>query len=320
MKRAWISACCALSVFLAGSAAPGTPLFVSAAETETAMVFSNGFGAEETADQKENTDSEETSFTGVSSAFSEGGGGASGLGMSRADTMEVFGIKEYIFSPVKKNAWLLEDTVLKADPYEEAEDIMELKKLEEVKIRGVNSCPYWEVRAGRTKGYVRASALTTTAATIREMTEDRSVLQDQLAMKTRAENEARAISRQKLTDDKKVELWRKSLASQTRSYYWDGPVLSKSAGAVYGPNGKETYYNLNMNGVIDTMRRMGYYGEYWVRNDGCKMLGDYIMCAANLGVHPRGSLVECSLGTCIVCDTGGFAAHNPNQLDIATTW
>jgi hypothetical protein len=68
------------------------------------------------------------------------------------------------------------------------------------------------------------------------------------------------------------------------------------------------------------MRGMGVTGEYWVRNDGCKMLGNYIMCAANLSVHPRGSLVECSLGTCMVCDTGGFASHNPYQLDIATTW
>ena len=68
------------------------------------------------------------------------------------------------------------------------------------------------------------------------------------------------------------------------------------------------------------MNRRGYYYEVWVRNDGCKMFGDYIMCAANLGVHPFGSLVECSLGTCIVVDTGGFAAGNPNQLDIAVTW
>jgi hypothetical protein len=50
------------------------------------------------------------------------------------------------------------------------------------------------------------------------------------------------------------------------------------------------------------------------------MLGDYIMCAANLDVFPRGTLVESSLGTCIVCDTGGFAAKNPYQLDIAVAW
>ena len=87
-----------------------------------------------------------------------------------------------------------------------------------------------------------------------------------------------------------------------------------------GPSGKETYYNLNMSGVVNIIRRMGNMDEYWVRDDGCKMLGDYIMCAANLGVHPRGSLVECSLGTCIVCDTGGFASGNPHQLDIAVTW
>ena len=87
-----------------------------------------------------------------------------------------------------------------------------------------------------------------------------------------------------------------------------------------GPSGKETYYNLNMSGVVSIMRRMGNTDEYWVRDDGCKMLGDYIMCAANLRVHPRGTLVECSLGTCIVCDTGGFASRNSHQLDIAVTW
>ena len=44
------------------------------------------------------------------------------------------------------------------------------------------------------------------------------------------------------------------------------------------------------------------------------------MCAANLDVHPRGSLVETSLGTAIVVDTGGFADSNPNQIDIAVNW
>lgn len=101
---------------------------------------------------------------------------------------------------------------------------------------------------------------------------------------------------------------------------WAGPVLNSYAGTVQGPSGKETYYNLNMSGVIQIMQNMGYNYTYWVRDDGCKMYGDYIMCAANLSVHPRGSLVETSLGTAIVCDTGGFAYYNTTQLDIATTW
>ena len=106
----------------------------------------------------------------------------------------------------------------------------------------------------------------------------------------------------------------------TETSAWDGPVLTKNAGVVMGPSGKETYYNLDMSVIVSIMRDMGNTDEYWIREDGCKMLGDYIMCAANLNVHPRGSLVESSLGTCIVCDTGGFAAANPNQLDIATNW
>lgn len=101
---------------------------------------------------------------------------------------------------------------------------------------------------------------------------------------------------------------------------WKGPVLSKSSGTVTGPSGKETYYNLNMTGVVNIMRRMGNNDEYWVRDDGVKMLGDYIMVAANLNLRPRGSLVETSLGTAIVCDTGGFASRNPTQIDVAVTW
>lgn len=101
---------------------------------------------------------------------------------------------------------------------------------------------------------------------------------------------------------------------------WNGPVLTASAGTITGPSGKETYYNLNMSGVVSIMRGLGNNDEYWVRDDGVKMLGNYVMVAANLNVHPRGSLVETSLGMGIVCDTGSFASGNPNQLDIAVSW
>ena len=101
---------------------------------------------------------------------------------------------------------------------------------------------------------------------------------------------------------------------------WGGPKLNKRKGVNQGPSGRETYYNLPMGGVIKTMRRKGNTDKYWVREDGCKMLGDYIMVAANLKVRPRGSIVETSLGKGIVCDTGGFAKRNIYQLDIATNW
>lgn len=104
-------------------------------------------------------------------------------------------------------------------------------------------------------------------------------------------------------------------------FSWDGPVLNSRNGRITGPSGEETYYNLNMNGVIKIMGEFGYTKEdYWVREDGVKMLGDYVMVAANLNIHPRGSIIDCSLGKAIVCDTGDFAAENPYQLDIATNW
>jgi hypothetical protein len=101
------------------------------------------------------------------------------------------------------------------------------------------------------------------------------------------------------------------------------PHLTKSGGVFAGPSGKETYYNLPMGTVISNMRAMGYTVEeypYWVRQDGAKMLGDYVMCAANLSTRPKGTILETSLGKAIVVDTGGFVKSNPNALDMATDW
>lgn len=99
--------------------------------------------------------------------------------------------------------------------------------------------------------------------------------------------------------------------------------ITKQSGVFDGPSGKETYYNLDMTGVVNIMRSLGYDAEtypYWVREYGCKMLGDYIMVAANLDIRPKGTILETSMGTAIVCDTGGFAVYNPTQIDIATNW
>lgn len=104
---------------------------------------------------------------------------------------------------------------------------------------------------------------------------------------------------------------------------WQGEVLSKSKGVVNGPSGKETYYNLNMAKVINTMRKAGYSEEeypYWIREDGVKMLGDYVMVAADFNTRPRGTILESSLGYAIVCDTGSFVKTNPTQIDIAVSW
>jgi len=104
-----------------------------------------------------------------------------------------------------------------------------------------------------------------------------------------------------------------------------GPVLNKHDGIIHnGPaGGDESYYDLDMSRVVRTMREKGFDEinyPYWVRADGVKMLGNFVMVAANLQVHPRGSVVQTSLGTGLVCDTGAFAKTNKLKLDIATTW
>ena len=104
---------------------------------------------------------------------------------------------------------------------------------------------------------------------------------------------------------------------------WNGLPLTRGRGTIMGPSGKETYYNLDMSTCVSIMRGMGFSARkypYAVRADGVKTLGGYVMVAANLRIRPKGSFIKTSLGTGIVVDTGGFAAHNPTQLDIATNW
>lgn len=108
----------------------------------------------------------------------------------------------------------------------------------------------------------------------------------------------------------------------------DNPKQEIPTGAHLTPEGgvfefeghTETYYNLDMSVVVQVAQSRGIAGEYWVRSDGAKMIGDYIMVAACYDVHPYGSLVNTSLGMGIVVDTGGFVAWNPAGIDIATTW
>ena len=108
-----------------------------------------------------------------------------------------------------------------------------------------------------------------------------------------------------------------------------GNHLTQIGGVFQGPSGKETYYNMNMAKSLynsqhgeggfeycEEMRDM----KYSVRDDGVKMIGPYIMVAANLQTHPKGSIVETSLGTAIVVDECEAAASDRTLLDVATTW
>lgn len=109
-------------------------------------------------------------------------------------------------------------------------------------------------------------------------------------------------------------------SSSSSSSSWNGKKLSRSSGTINGPSGKETYYNLPMDGVIRILKGAGIPGDYWVRSDGVKMYGSYILVAADQSLHPLGSIVETSLGQGIVGDTGTFIYVNHNQIDIAVTW
>lgn len=99
--------------------------------------------------------------------------------------------------------------------------------------------------------------------------------------------------------------------------------ITKQSGIFNGISGIESWYNLKMGGCIDYMRELGYSVEeypYWVRSDGCKMLGNYVMVACNTNVYPKGTIIETSMGTGIVVDHCVAAEWGKVTLDIAVSW
>lgn len=151
----------------------------------------------------------------------------------------------------------------------------------------------------------------------REIEEQKRVEEAQEKVEEARVQSEQTAARENYTDE--VEEETIEIEVETTSA-WTGSVLTPSAGVNAGPSGKETYYNLPMEGVVSIMRSIGNQDPYWVREDGVKMLGDYVMVAAHLPTRPRGSLIPTSLGMGIVCDTGTFALNNHTQLDIAVNW
>lgn len=95
-------------------------------------------------------------------------------------------------------------------------------------------------------------------------------------------------------------------------YYSNGSGLTASKGVNWYNGRKETYYNLDMSGVVSNAQAMGINGNYWVRDDGVKMYGDYVIVASQ---DSKGTLIDTSVGQGIVLD------YCPaGTVDIATTW
>ena len=117
-----------------------------------------------------------------------------------------------------------------------------------------------------------------------------------------------------------------SLVVDAKPVFKKHPILNARDGVCWYDDGfgdgphKETYYNLPMGRVCEIAKSKGIKGEYWETDDGLKMYGYFIICAANYDVHHYGSIVLTSHGPGKVLDTGAFAESNPTQIDIATCW
>lgn len=94
-------------------------------------------------------------------------------------------------------------------------------------------------------------------------------------------------------------------------------ILTAALGRVTFNGHTETWYDLPMENVIQRSQDAGIPCEYWVRDDGVKMFGQWVIVAA----HPsktRYSMIDTSLGEGIILDTHEMS--DTELYDIATTW
>lgn len=125
-------------------------------------------------------------------------------------------------------------------------------------------------------------------------------------------DEALAAKERQLEQQRQKEQQQSQPSNTQTVYSGNGSGLTQSSGVNYYNGNKETYYNLDMSGVIANAQAMGIQGNYWVRSDGVKMYGDYVIVAAQMN---KGSIIQTSLGAGIVLDW-----CPAGTIDIATTW
>ncbi len=133
-----------------------------------------------------------------------------------------------------------------------------------------------------------------------------------------------------------------SSSASTIKGKWDSNYLTAAAGSnIYtGADGrltKETWCDLNPNNLAKLMREQhGIELDFWIREDGVYMYGDYVMVAADIphmdgteqaAEYRKGDLVETSLGTGMVVDLCGMAEMTRKGqtdvdvwYDIYTAW
>jgi flagellar basal body-associated protein FliL len=129
----------------------------------------------------------------------------------------------------------------------------------------------------------------------------------------------------KYTHEKKLNEYIKNIPEDALH-----PVEYKNASMTinfYGPSGKEDYYSIPMDIVVKNAYDENYTEKdypYWIRDDGCKMFGDYIICAEDYDKYPYKSIIMTSLGEAIVLDIGGTLKRDGKDfrcdVDIATDW
>lgn len=95
-------------------------------------------------------------------------------------------------------------------------------------------------------------------------------------------------------------------------------ILTAKLGRIPFNGHIETWYNLPMTKVVErTDEQLGLSDMYWIRDDGCKMYGPWIIVAADPSVT-RYTIVETSRGTGIVLDTQ--TTGDADIFDLAVEW
>ena len=94
-------------------------------------------------------------------------------------------------------------------------------------------------------------------------------------------------------------------------------VLTTKLGIVEFQGHTETWYDLPMQKVVQDAQQAGIPCEYWVRDDGVKMFGNWVIVASHPSVT-KYTFIETSLGTGIILDR--HEMDNKDLYDIATNW
>lgn len=143
---------------------------------------------------------------------------------------------EFIFNEVDTKAYIIEDTVIKNNPYDDADDVASLKKYDEINLIGKNELKYWKVNIDGNEYFIDSNKITIEKKVIDDMKKKEE--EAERKKKEEAEKKAKEEEQRKAKENKNKAMQDKYGTREFRKDFYNIKLTISTSAS------DEEYYNV----------------------------------------------------------------------------